>query len=403
MEEQPDLVDAATYARGFPHDYFTELRAAGPIHRHEHPTWGHFWSIVRQAEIQEISRHPEVFSSRPNPFIDVESGETDGLLISLDPPEHTRMRMLVSKGFTPRRVRELEARIRHHVDRLIDDVADGDGCEMVSAMASELPLQVIAEMVGVPAEDRHQVFEWTETTFGFEGELSDEERAEAAAEMFAYADDLCQERQKNPQDDLLSELVRAEVDGYKLTQLQIDLFFMLLQNAGSETTRNLITTGTVTLLEHPEQLAWLSEDMGGRLPTAIEELLRWATPVLQFKRTVTRDTVVGGQALEAGEMVVLWYPSANRDELIFDRPFEVDLAREPNDHVAFGSGGPHFCLGASLARLEGLVIFETLFSRMKGLRLDCDPASLPRVHSNLIDGYAVLPIAWDEILPARRA
>lgn len=397
--ESPDLIDPATYVNGFPHEYFTELRAAGPVHRHPHPDWGHVWSIVRLAEIREISRHAETFSSQPNPFIDVPEGDTDGLLISLDPPEHTRMRMLVSKGFTPRRVRDLEAKIAHHVDRLIDDVADQGGCEMVSAMASELPLQVIAEMVGVPEADRHQVFHWTEESFGFDPEVSPEQRREAATAMFVYADELCQERQRNPQDDLMSGLIDAEVDGHKLTQMQIDLFFLLLQNAGSETTRNLITSGTIALLEHPDQLAWLTEDLSGRLPTAIEELLRWATPILQFTRGLTRDTVVGGQEMAAGDHVAMWYPSANRDERVFDRPFELDLARDPNEHIAFGSGGPHFCLGANLARLEGRIIFESLFTRMKGLRLDADPAELPRVHSNLIDGPAELPLAWDEIVP----
>ncbi len=397
---ETDLIDPATYTDGFPHEYFTELRAAGPVHRHPHPEWGHMWSLVQAAEIREVSRHAGTFSSQPNPFLDVESGDTDGLLISLDPPEHTRMRMLVSKGFTPRRVRELEEKIQHHVDRLLDDVAADGGCEMVSAMASELPLQVIAEMVGVPDEDRRQVFHWTEESFGFDPGVTPEQRREAATAMFVYADELCQERQRNPQDDLMSVLIDAEVDGHQLTQMQIDLFFLLLQNAGSETTRNLITSGTIALLEHPDQLAWLRADLPGRLPTAIEELLRWATPILQFTRQLTSDTVLGGQEMAAGEHVTLWYPSANRDESVFDRPFELDLSRDPNDHIAFGSGGPHFCLGANLARLEGRIIFETLLTRIEGLRLGADPASLPRVHSNLIDGPAELPLVWDGVVPA---
>jgi cytochrome P450 len=259
---------------------------------------------------------------------------------------------------------------------------------------------VIAEMIGVPDEDRHQVFHWTEESFGFDPDVTPDQRREAATAMFVYADELCQERQRNPQDDLMSVLIDAEVDGHKLTQMQIDLFFLLLQNAGSETTRNLITSGTIALLEHPDQLAWLREDLSGRLPQAIEELLRWATPILQFTRRLTSDTVLGGQEMAAGEHVALWYPSANRDELVFDRPFELDLSRDPNEHVAFGSGGPHFCLGANLARLEGRIIFETLLTRIEGLRLDADPATLPRVHSNLIDGPATLPLAWDEIVPA---
>jgi cytochrome P450 len=194
-------------------------------------------------------------------------------------------------------------------------------------------------------------------TFGFDPAVDAAQRSEAALMMYAYADRLCEERQVNPRDDLLSVLLAAEVDGEHLTQLQIDLFFMLLQNAGSETTRNLITTGLLALLEHPDQLELLRSDLS-QLPTAIEELLRYVTPVMQFCRTAVTDTEIAGQPIQAGDRVVMCYSSANRDPRAFSHPDGVDITRHPNDHVAFGAGGPHFCLGASLARLEARIMFE---------------------------------------------
>ncbi len=233
---------------------------------------------------------------------------------------------------------------------------------------------MIADLVGVPEADREQVFRWTELTFGFDESVTPDERADAATAMFMYADDLCEQRRAEPQDDLLSVLITAEVDGETLTQMQIDLFFMLLQNAGSETTRNLLTTGTIVLLESPEQLELLRSDLS-LLPTAIEELLRWVSPVMQFTRRATKDTEIAGRAIAAGDRVVLVYPSANRDELAFDEPDRLDITRAPNDHVAFGAGGPHFCLGANLARFEARIMFEALLTRFGGSR---SPSPSPR-------------------------
>ena len=194
----------------------------------------------------------------------------------------------------------------------------------------------------------------------------------------------------------MSVLLAAEVDGERLTQLQLDLFFLLLQNAGSETTRNLITTGVIVLLEHPEQLARLRADLS-LLPTAIEELLRYVTPVMQVTRTAATDTEIGGQPVRAGQRVLMVYSSANRDERAFQDPDDLDVTREPNDHGAFGAGGPHFCLGASLARLEARIMFEALLTRVEGLEVTAPRGSLPRVHSNLIDGYSHVPISWEAV------
>jgi cytochrome P450 len=396
-----DLTAAATFDAGFPHEYFTQLRVERPIFRAEHPVWpGGFWNVVRHAEVVQVSRDPATWSSQPTPFL--EAGDEDGassmLLISLDPPEHTKMRLLVNRGFTPRRVQDLTAKIQSTVDRLLDAQMDRGGCDLVHDVAVELPLQVIADLVGVPEEDRHQIFAWTEQTFGFDASVTPEQRSAAAIEMYAYADRMCAIRAEHPDryDDLISVLMDAEIDGESLTQMQIAVFFLLLQNAGSETTRNLITSGTVALLEHPEQMELLRAEPA-RIPNAIEELLRWTSPVVQFVRRARHDTELAGQTIAAGEPVAMWYPSANRDDTVFAEPFRLDVTRDATAQVSFGAGGPHFCLGASLARLEARIMFEALLGRIDGMELAVPASALPRVNSCLIDGLASLPVRWERV------
>lgn len=401
MTDEPALWDPHTYDQGFPHDRFARLRADQPVSLHEHPAWERgFWAVTRHEDVQRVSRDYTTFRNTPNPFLEPSAAEPDSgmneLLISYDPPEHSKLRRLISAGFTPRRVGDLEEKIRTRVDRIIDDLADQQGCDLVDDLAVWLPLHVIADLVGVPEEDRVQVFEWTELTFGFDASVTPEQRREAAMAMYAYADAMCVDRQANPKDDLMSVILHAEVDGEKLTQLQVDLFFLLLQNAGSETTRNLITTGTMALIQQPDQLAKVQDDLS-LLPTAIEELLRFASPVIQFVRRAEEDTEIAGQAIAKDDRVVIFYPSANRDERAFDQPDQIDVTRDPNDHVAFGAGGPHHCLGANLARLEGRVMFESILGRLEGLSLAADPDTLPRVHSNLIDGFTEVPITWERV------
>jgi cytochrome P450 len=397
------LHDPATYAQGFPYERFAELRNTDPVSHHDHPLWDTgYWAVTRHADVQRVSRDSATFRNAPHPFFESDTSDQSGtslLLISLDAPDHVKMRKLINRGFTPKRVADLSDRIRARVDRIIDDLSDQGGCDLVQDLALWLPLHVIADLVGVPEEDRRQVFEWTELTFGFDESVTAEQRSNAALSMYGYADGMCAERQDNPRDDLMSVLLHAEVDGERLTQMQIDLFFMLLQNAGSETTRNLITSGTVGLLDHPDQLALLRGDLG-LLPVAIEELLRYVTPVMQFTRNAVTDTEIDGAKIRAGDRVVMVYSSANRDERAFDRPDGIDILRQPNDHVAFGAGGPHFCLGASLARLEARIMFESILTRFEGLEVDGDPRTFPRVHSNLIDGYAHLPIRWSGVRAA---
>ena len=399
-----DLAHPESFRNGIPYEYFRQLRDEQPVFLHPHEGWNGFWCLTRHADVLKVSRDPATWSSQPTPFL-MPAGESndDGgssqLLISLDQPDHTKMRKLVNRGFTPKRVQDLTEKIQSQVDRLLDSVSDRNSCDLVRDVAVELPLQVIADLVGVPEADRHQIFEWTEMSFGFDPGVSADDRAQATFSMYAYADQMVEERKKHPQDDLMSVLMDAEVDGEQLTQMQIDVFFLLLQNAGSETTRNLITSGTLALLEHPEQWELLRNDTA-RIPNAIEELLRYTTPVIQFVRRAKHDTQVGGQEIKAGEAVVLWYCSANRDERVFPEPDRLDVTRDASAQVSFGAGGPHFCLGASLARLEARIMFEAIVTRFQGLEVVGDAAALPRVYSNLIDGLASMPVRWDSISPA---
>src|SRR5436190_13092410 len=262
-----DLVlhDPDTYARGFPHEHFRELRERDPVSHHDHPRWERgFWAVTRHADVQRASHDWSTFRNQPHPFLEARADEDQsgsaGLLISLDPPDHVKMRKLINKGFTPRRVADLTDRIQARVDAIFDGLAGRTSCDLVADVALWLPLHVIADLVGVPEADRRQVFEWTEITFGFDRSWTMEARRDAAMSMYAYADALCEQRRAEPRDDLISVLLDAEVDGEQLTQLQIDLFFLLLQNAGSETTRNLITSGTVALLQQRDQLEKLQAD-----------------------------------------------------------------------------------------------------------------------------------------------
>jgi len=404
--DAPVLHDPATYSFGVPYEYYRWLRDNDPVACIEHPTYAgeKLWVVTRYEDVQRVSRDATSFHNSPDPFVDdgvnsPASGGTEQLMISLDAPDHMKLRKLVNKGFTPNKVAELGEMLRTRTNEIIDSLADRNSADLVHDLALWLPLHVIADMVGVPEADRAQVFDWTEKTFGFDPSVTAEERAQATTDMFMYADAMCAERLENPSDDLMSLLLHAEVDGEKLTAFQIELFFMLLQNAGSETTRNLITTGTLALLQHPDQYEIVRNDLE-LVPTAIEELLRFASPVVHFTRTAAVDVEIGGKQVKAGERVLMVYASANRDERAFENADGLDVRRTPNDHVAFGAGGPHFCLGASLARIEGRVMFEEILTRFEGLRYVGDPGTYSRVHSNLIDGFAHVPIEWDSIRPA---
>lgn len=401
-----DLVfyDPATFSHGPPLEEFRRMRDTDPVSHHDHPYWERgYWALTRHADVVATSRDSVVFRNSPHPLADLSAaaaGDEEAglaeLLISKDQPEHTQLRKLVSAGFTPRRVADLSRRIHERVDTIIASLGDATECDLVTDVAVGLPLHVIADLVGIPEDDRAQVFEWTEQMFGFDPTVTEEQRSEAAMNTYLYADGLCEQRRADPRDDLISVLLDAEVDGDQLTQVQIDVFFMMLQNAGSETTRNLITSGTLALLANPEQTEAIRADLS-TLPLAIEELLRYTTPVMQFFRRAAVDTEIDGVPIAADDRVLLVYSSANHDERAFVDPERLDLARTPNPHVGFGAGGPHFCLGANLARLEARAMFEAIVTRFENLEVAAPLDSLPRLHSCTIQGFAHVPVRWSHL------
>ncbi|HEV2993259.1 MAG TPA: cytochrome P450 [Acidimicrobiia bacterium] len=390
-----DLFDLDRFADGPPHELFRRLRAEQPVCFLPEPAGPGYWGVFGYDDVVTVSRHPDRFGSHPNTMIRDPAGGDAGagaLMLNQDPPRHTQLRKLVNRGFTPRQVATLTPRVQAIVDRLLDGVAARGRFDLVADVAVELPLQVIAELVGVPEEDRHRVFAWTERMMSLDDpELggTEADAHEAIQAMFAYADRLAAERAGGGGSDLLSVLLAAEVEGERLGPHDVDLFFLLLMNAGSETTRNLITGGTLALFEHPSERARLQRDLD-LVPSAVEEMLRFVTPVLHFRRTAREDTELGGQHVRAGDKVVVWYASANRDEAQFPNADRFDIMRAPNDHVAFGAGGPHFCLGAGLARLEARLLFQGLLRRFPDL---CPDGPVRRLRSNFINGIKSLPVA----------
>jgi cholest-4-en-3-one 26-monooxygenase len=385
-----------SWVSGVPHEAFAQLRREPRPQRLTGADGRRYWALVRHVDVTSASRNPEVFSNEPDPFT-MSGSDPDGphlpLLISLDPPAHTQRRQLVNKGFTPRRVTRLTDRIREIVAEQLNRVKGQERFDFVTDLAVELPLQVIAELLGIPAKDRKAVFSWTEQMMsGDDAEFANkpDEVVAALGQMYGYAEELCHQREQQPGEDLMSALLGAELDGQRLSQLDLNLFFLLLHNAGSETTRNLVTGGVLALLENPDQLELLCAEPE-RIRVAVEELLRWVTPVTHFARTATRPFDVAGQPIAAGEQMLLWYTSANRDESVFTAPEQLDVTREPNPHVAFGAGGPHFCLGAHLARLEATCLFEALMDQLPRLEL---AGEVQRLQSHFINGVKHLPLRW---------
>jgi cholest-4-en-3-one 26-monooxygenase len=400
-----NLLDRDQYVKGVPHETFELLRREAPIFWHETDEEGGsgFWAVMRHKEVVEVNRDNIQWSSHEKTALTMESDEENlaqqrMMMLNMDPPMHTRYRLLVNKGFTPRHVNALEDNIRQLTNEIIDQVVEKGSADFVVDMAAELPLQVIAEVMGVPQEDRHKVFDWSNRMIGSEDPeyaVSPEHVMEASMELYAYANALAQQKRIEPGGDIISALLNSEVDGERLTELEFDLFFLLLAVAGNETTRNLISHAMLALIENPDQRQKLLDDPS-LIPAAVEEMLRWGTPVMQFRRTAMNDAVLGGQEIKAGDKVVMWYMSANRDESMFDDPYNFDVTRTPNEHVAFGGGGPHFCLGANLARMEIRVMFQEVLRRLPDMQL---AGPVDRLRSNFINGIKHMPV---EFSPAKR-
>jgi cholest-4-en-3-one 26-monooxygenase len=396
-----DLLSRDVFTEGVPHEWFTYLRANAPVYHHPEPDGPGFWVITKYDDVVALNRDWETNSSDQDrggvvglenlPGAD-EFAQGGKLMLTMDPPDHTRYRKLVNKGFTPRMIGALEPHIRELAAGIVDNAVANGTCDFVTEIAAELPLEAIAELIGVPLEDRHKIFDWSNRMIGSEDPeyvVSDEAVSTAQIEMFMYAQALADDRRAEPRGDIMSTLLEAEVDGDKLSEMDFNLFFLLLAVAGNETTRNAISHGMDVLLDHPDQYRYLVEDPS-RVAIATEEILRWASPVMYFRRNTTQDHDLRGEHIAAGDKVSLWYISANRDEDYWDDPFTFDVTRDPNPHIAFGGGGPHFCLGASLARLEIRVLFEELARRAPRVERADDRQ---RLRSNFINGIKHLPVA----------
>jgi cholest-4-en-3-one 26-monooxygenase len=398
MRQQLDFSDPALYEAGIPHDGFEDLRLNDPLHWQPEKDGRGFWMLTRHDDVTTVSKDWQTFSSHRGTVLlqDLDAdllAQQQLMMLNMDPPDHTKLRLLVNRGFLPRFVNQLEAHVRDLATKIVDNVIGRGECDFVTDIAMELPLQVIAEMMGVPVEDRTKLFQWSNRMIGSndpEYAASPDDAANAAAELFMYANEIATERRKAPSDDIVSALLTAEVDGQSLSDMEFDLFFLLLTVAGNETTRNLLANSMLALFERPDQWKALV-DHGSASLYAVEEFLRWGTPVMQFRRTAQRDVEMHGKQIKEGDKVSIWYSSANWDAAMFNDPMSFDVARTPNQHLSFGAGGPHHCLGAALARMEIRVMYDEIIRRIPDIRQD-GPAELLR--SNFIHGMKHLPIAF---------
>ena len=385
---------------------FATLRQAAPVRFFEEaefpwfPKGPGYWALTRYDDIVDASRRPDLFCSGQGTNItDLphQISEFFGSMINMDDPKHARLRGIVQKGFTARMVAQVEQFVRDKARALVDEAIERhpDGnCDFVEAFAAPLPLQIICEMMGIPREDEARVFGWTNVILGagdpdYGGSF--ESLMESSLEIYEYAQALGEDRRQNPRDDITSALMEAELDGERLTASEFGSFFILLVVAGNETTRNAISHGMKALTDFPDQRRLWWDDFAAGTRNAVEEIVRWATPVISFRRTVAADTEIRGVPIKAGDKVVFWYNSGNRDEQHFEAPQSFEVRRYPNNHLGFGAGGPHFCLGASLARREIAVMFEEICLRLPNLEVTGPPAML---QSNFIHGIKAMPCAW---------
>jgi cholest-4-en-3-one 26-monooxygenase len=394
-----DIFDPDQYVRGVPHALFKRLRAEHPVYFQREKSGPGYWAITKHADIVAISRDPATFSSSERGVFlkdfEENSEELTGLrftLVNMDPPAHVKYRSIIRRAFQPKVIQEMEPRVRQRVREILDRVTLAGG-DFVTEVAQQLPVRVIAEMLGVPEEDRQMVFDWATRLVGFDNpddEATFNDAKNVSLLMINYAGDLAMRRFEKPENDIVSMLLQADVDGEKLEPMECAMTFMLLIVAGHETTRNTIAGGTLALIEHPAERERLLRDKA-LLPSAIEEMLRWVSAITYFRRTVMKDTVVRGQPMRPGEKLALYYCSANRDEDAFRDPDRFDVARAPNDHLAFGTG-QHVCLGAMLARLEIKLMFEELLPRFPALRL---AGPIEHYRSNFINGVRTMPVEYE--------
>jgi len=396
-----DLTDPDLYAARVPQAELAELRRAAPIWWNAQPSdMGFdddgFWAVTKHRDVVAISRDSETFSSYENTaIVRFQSGNTRDqiemqrvIMLNIDPPHHTKVRGIVSRGFTPRAINNLRDVLNDRARKIVQDALEKGQGDFVTDVACELPLQAIAELIGVPQEDRHKLFTWSNDMVGYDDPEYAGDGETAAAEILGYSMLMAEDRRACPREDIVSKLVSAQVDGDELTSDEFGFFVILLAVAGNETTRNAISHGMLAFLDNPDQWELFKAQ---RPQTAVDEIVRWATPVTVFQRTATRDTELGGQLIKQGQRVGMFYRSANFDEEVFESPEQFNVLRSPNPHVGFGGTGAHYCLGANLARLEMDLMFNAIADAMPDITKAGDPQ---RLRSGWLNGVKRLPVAY---------
>ncbi len=395
-----DLSDHDNFIDAVPHAAFAQLRHEDPVHWNPEPDGGRgFWAVTRYEDIRTVHRNPDIFSSEIGGTsledLEPEQIEARKSMIDTDPPRHDELRALVNRRFTPKAVGVWEEQVRKVVREVLDGALAKDEFDFVADVASEIPMQVFAEILGVPQSQRREIIEIGDRLLGnadpeYAHDSDDDAHRDlpfsspAALEMFAFGRRIADERREHPRNDVMSDLVAAG-----LTQRELDVYFVLLATAGNETTRHTITHGLIALSEHPDERERLRANYAELGRSATEEILRWATPVHHFRRTARVDTELAGTPIHAGDKVTTWFVSGNRDETVFESPERFDVSRAPNPHLTFGPGGVHHCLGAHLAKLEVRITFEDLLARDVQLELAGPPE---RLRSNFFNGIKRLPV-----------
>jgi cholest-4-en-3-one 26-monooxygenase len=400
-----DFTDPEIYATRVPAEELAEVRRAAPVwwvtQRRGSAGFDDdgYWAVTSHADVLAVSKTPDVYSSGENTAlirfqegIPRESIEMQRIiLLNMDPPQHTRMRGIVSRGFTPRAIGNLRQLLTERAERIVRGALENGTGNFVTDVAAELPLQAICDLIGVPQEDRGKVFTWSNQMVSYDDRQAgpdDEVGQMAAIEILGYSMTMAEERRGCPRDDIVTKLINAEIDGHALSDDEFGYFVLMLAVAGNETTRNAITHGMLAFLDHPEQWELFK---ASRPDTAADEIVRWASPITVFQRTATRDTELGGQQIKAGDRLGLFYRSANFDEAVFDHPERFDIRRSPNPHLGYGGLGTHYCLGASLAKLEIELIFTAIADAMPGIAKAGDPV---RLRSGWINGIKSLPVTY---------
>ncbi|GAA4724518.1 cytochrome P450 [Phytohabitans rumicis] len=397
-----DFTDPDILVHGVPHEQFAELRRAAPVWWNPQVRGSAgfdddgYWVVTRHADVMAVSRDSETYSSWANtalvrfqPGIPREQIEWQRLImLNMDPPHHTKLRAIVSRGFTPRAINALRTALALRAERIVRDAAEKGGGDFVTDVACELPLQAIAELLGIPQDDRQKIFDWSNEMIGYDDPEYGMDPIAAATELLAYAMQLAEERKQDPKDDIVTKLVNAQIDGDDLSTDEFGFFVLMLAVAGNETTRNSISHGMHAFLQHPDQWELFK---GERPKTAVDEIIRWATPVNAFQRTATVDTTLGGADIKAGQRVAICYGSANYDDEVFEEPHRFNVARSPNPHLGFGGSGAHYCLGANLARLQIDLMFNAIADHMPHIAAAASPRPL---RSGWLHGIKELQVTY---------